>query len=151
MPWLITFDLWTWQTFPKSNYIIYITLSVPGSGMHKIRPEFLFLVVLLYWYHLKVIWVYKTTNGQTYGWTDVCLGGLMDRQTTWEHIITGTLRWPGNNIFNVPISTFFIQFSDKPAAILKMAAILKTTTWRTWSLGALNQKLLGILCSIIWP
>ena len=99
-----------------------------------------------------MIWVtvlnYKRTDGWTYGWTDVWLGGLMDRQTTWEHIITGTLRWPGNNTFNVPISTFFIQFSDKPAAHFENGRHLEN---KNMAHLALNQKLLAILCSIIWP
>ena len=67
-------------------------------------------------------------DGCVFGWTN---GPTDDPESILSLAPSGGR---GNNTFNVPTSTFFIEFSDKPAAILKMAAILKTTTWRTWPL-----------------
>ena len=132
MPWLITFDLWTWETLPKSNYIICISYSVPGSGMHKIRPKCFFVCFLLYWYHLKVIWGvqnYKRTDGCVFGWTN---GSTDDLEITFS-------------MYRFPRSLFSFQTKRQP--FWKWPPSWKQ---QHGALG-LNRKWLSIVCSIIWP
>ena len=63
-------------------------------------------------------------------------------------IVTGTLRWPGNNTLNVSISMFFSLVIRQNGSHFENGRHLEN---RNMAHLALNQNLFRVLCSIIWP